>query len=174
MNMKKNTILYILLVFLVLFNGFFLFNFLGEISADKGNETKDPMRFVRQQLNLSASQIETFEIINKEHHQKMMGFNDDLRGLKDALFNNISENSLDEESVDSIVTLIGEKQKVKEMEIYDHFKSIQELCDAKQKEKFKKILKDAIRRGDGNRPPHPEGQKGRDGNGHRPPPPNDF
>jgi len=174
MNMKKNTILYILLVFLVLFNGFFLFNFLGEISSDKGNETKDPMGFVRQQLNLSASQIETFEIINKEHHQKMRGFNDDLRGLKDALFNNISENSLDEESVDSIVTLIGEKQKVKEMEIYAHFKSIQDLCDAKQKEKFKKILKDAIRRGDGNRPPHPEGQKGRDGNGHRPPPPNDF
>jgi protein CpxP len=173
--MKKNTILYILLVFLVLFNGFFLFNFLGEISADKGKETKDPMGFVKQQLNLNATQIETFEIINKEHHQKMMGFNDDLRALKDTLFNNISENSLEEESIDSIATLIGEKQKVKEIEIYDHFKSIQELCDAKQKEKFKKILKDAIRRGDGNRPPPPNRQRGPEGaDGHRPPPPNDF
>ncbi|WP_452229880.1 MULTISPECIES: hypothetical protein [unclassified Lacinutrix] len=172
--MKKNTVLYILLVFLVLVNGFFLFNFLGEITSDKGIEARDPMGFVREQLNLSASQIETFEIINKEHHQKMMGFNDDLKALKDALFNNISENSLNKESIDSIATLIGEKQKVKEIEIYDHFKGIQELCNPKQKEKFKKILKDALRRGDGNRPPPPEGEKGRDGNGHRPPPPNDF
>ncbi|MDO6596716.1 hypothetical protein Q4512_07300 [Oceanihabitans sp. 2_MG-2023] len=175
--MKKNTILYILLAFLILVNGFFLFNFLNNSSTNQNKGAKDPIRFIKKELNFSDSQSKDFEILNNKHHAKMMQINDDLRGLKDALFNNMSNASVvNEITVDSITSLIGNKQKAIETEIFYHFKSLQDLCDDKQKEKLKKILKDALRRGEGeNRPPPRNGQRGPEGkDGHRPPPPKDF
>jgi hypothetical protein len=176
--MKKNIISYILLVFLIGVNVFFLIKYLGETNADKEKGGKDPMSFVMQQLNLNTLQSEKIEVLNKKHHTNMMRINEDIKNLKDVLFISLNDNSNDEKAVDSIANLIGEKQEIKEKEIYYHFKSIQELCDEKQKETLKKILKDALRKGDNeNRPPPPDGQKRPNGtgpDGHRPPPPNNL
>ncbi|WP_188466766.1 hypothetical protein [Bizionia arctica] len=167
--MKKNTILYILLAFLIVFNGFFLFYFLGNTNDTVERGGGDPMSFVMKQLNFNALQLEEMEGVNKKHHQKMMRINDDLKELKDALFNNLSDVIIDNKTVDSIATLIGKKQKAKEIEAFSHFRSIQELCDDKQKQKFEEIIKDALRRGDSeNRPPQGKGP-----DGHRPPPPSE-
>ena len=65
--------------------------------------------------------------------------------------------------------LIGQNEKAKDLETYHHFKNIQELCNAEQKEIFEKIIKDAIHKagkgGPLEPPPHERGE------GHRPPPP---
>ena len=168
--MKKNTVLYILLAFLIVVNGFFLFNYMGNSSDNNEKGRKDPMSFLKKELKFNASQLEKMKTINATHHQNMMHTNDELRDLKDRLFNTLSDASVNEKTIDSITSLIGQKQKSLEKEIYYHFKSIQELCDDKQKIKFKKIIKKALhnRGGKDHRPPPPRGP-----NGHRPPP-NDF
>ncbi|MDO5977740.1 hypothetical protein [Flavivirga spongiicola] len=167
--MKKNLLLYILLVFLIVVNGFFLFNYLG--SSDKienRNRSNGPADFIVKELNFDGDQMLEFERVNREHHHKMRRISRNIKQLKDALFNRISDVSLNENSIDSITTLIGEKEKEKDMEVFYHFKDIQELCNDKQKEKLKKIINDAL---------HKRGKKEqrpplRNGNGeHRPPPP---
>ncbi|MBU2938574.1 hypothetical protein KO494_03380 [Lacinutrix sp. C3R15] len=174
--MKKNTILYVFLAFLIVVNGYYLVNSFNN-QNNKRNEGKKPVSFIKQQLNFTESQSQSFEKLNNKHHANMMQINDALKELKDALFNNLSSDSVNEKTVDSLTSLIGNKQKVIETEIFYHFKSIQDLCNDKQKEKLKNILKDALRRGENeDRPPHPNGQQGppEGENGHRPPPPNDF
>ena len=92
----------------------------------------------------------------------------------------VSDANIAEKVVDSITTLIAQREKEKETEVFYHFKSIQEICNEKQKEKFKDMINDAIRPGglrdqgpppeggaNGQRRPHPEGPYG-----HRPPPKN--
>ena len=170
--MKKNIVLYILLVFLIVVNGFFVFNYIGKSNDNKGEGRKDPMSFLRKELKFNDAQLEKLQTINATHHENMMRTNDALRGLKDTLLSNISNASVDENAIDSITRLIGVKQANLEKEIYYHFNSIHELCDDKQKEKFTKIIKDALRRGgdQGGRPPggeRPDGQR-------PPPPPNGF
>ncbi|WP_055444800.1 periplasmic heavy metal sensor [Lacinutrix himadriensis] len=175
--MKKNTVLYILLVFLIVVNGFFLFNYMGKSNDNKAEGRKDPMSFLRKELKFNAAQLEKLQTINATHHEKMMRTSDDLRDLKDALLNNISNASVDEKAIDSITRLIGDKQANLEKEVYYHFNSIHDLCDEKQKVKFKKIIKDALRRGgdEGGRPPRSERpERPERPDGHRPPPPNDF
>ncbi|GAA3654236.1 Spy/CpxP family protein refolding chaperone [Flavivirga jejuensis] len=171
--MKKNVLLYILLVFLIVVNGFFLFNYIGNSDKiDNKERPKGPANFIVKQLNFDDEQMQQFEEINKKHHQQMRRISDNNKKLKDALFNRISDISLKENTVDSITTLIGEKEKEKGEVIFYHFKSIQALCNDKQKKKFKRIINDALHKGDkpegrpeGRREGRPEGRHG------EPPPP---
>ena len=176
--MKKNLLLYIFLVFLILVNGFFLYNYLGTGNNDVPNEPNGPSHFLVKELGFDDTQSEKLQELGKKHHHRMRNLEEELRGLKDELFKGLSDTSLRDVNIDSIATLIGEKEAVKDLEVYRHFNEVQKLCNENQKEKFSKIIKDALWRGareqgpppngrpEGNRPPHPDGP-----NGDRPPRP---
>lgn len=172
--MKKNTFLYILLGFLIIVNGFFLYHYIviGNVRPDRTERDKD---FIVKELEFNEDQLEEFNRISEIHHHKMMRFSDDVRYLKDELFGAISDETVNEKAIDSISALICEKETAKEKEIFYHFRMIQDIAKGEQKEKFKSILMDALRQGDdGNRPP-PRGEEGhippsRMQEGRRPPP----
>ena len=161
--MKKNLPLYILLIFLIIVNGFFLFNYLGRPNFEKDNPSKDPASFLTAQLGFSELQIKEIELINKKQHQNMMAINNDVRRLKDELFSKLSSETINDQVVDSITTLIGLKQKEMDKMAFYHFRSIQEVCNDTQKEKFKKIIKDALHRGVNGRNAAPLNREERDG-----------
>ena len=166
--MKKNAVLYILLFFLIGVNGFFLYNYIGKPDMVKESRPRNPMDFIIEQLEFDSEQMQKIKLLNRAHHHKMMRIRDDEKELKDALFNSISNSAIDENYVDSITTLIGEKEKMRDMATYYHFKKIQEICNDKQKEIFKKIINEALHKA-GRRehgpPPH------RREDGRLPPPP---
>ena len=163
--MRKNLLLYILLVFLIVVNGFFLYNYLGTGEKNEPMETDRPEEFLVKELGFDKSQRLQFRELGKMHHQNMQGLSKDIRGLKDELFKGLSDSALKDVNIDSIAALIGEKEKAKDLEVFSHFKQVQELCNDKQKEKFSKIIKDALRRGDQNQGP----PRGEAPNGNRPP-----
>ncbi len=134
---------------------------------NRENRPQDLLSFIAKELNFDATQLEKMEAINNGHHQNMKRISDDLRGLKDDLFKELSNTDLQNETVDSLTTLIGNKQKERETEVFYHFRSIQDICNEKQSEKFEVIIKDALRKGDNN---GPEGQRPPPPNGHGPPP----
>ncbi len=175
--MKKNTILYVLLILLIVLNGFFLFNYMGKNDNKNQREPERDKDFIVKELGFNKTQLIEFEENSKGHHETIMRLNDEVKSLKDQLFSNLTDTTISNEATDSISDLICEKQKEMDKEVFSHFKMIQELSNDKQKEKFKIIIMDALRQGDrGNRPPPPNA----DGNrppppskeGHRPPPPN--
>ncbi|MGB1211344.1 MAG: hypothetical protein ACPG41_07955 [Lacinutrix venerupis] len=56
--MKKNTVLYVLLIVLIIMNGFFLFNYLGR-PQHKG--VKESSAFIVKELNFNASQLKKLQ-----------------------------------------------------------------------------------------------------------------
>ncbi|MDN3666585.1 Spy/CpxP family protein refolding chaperone [Algibacter miyuki] len=165
--MKKNLLLYILLAFLIAVNGFFLFNYLGKPSGKMQRSQQDPMAFIAEQLDFNEKQLAAVKELNRKHHKKMRQNNDDLRGLKDALFSQLSNESLDETAIDSITSIIGVKEQELDKMAFYHFRSIQELCNETQKEEFKKIINDGLKKGGGDRTRTPKEEGERSG----PPPP---
>ena len=167
--MRKNLPLYILLIFLIIVNGFFLYNYLEAGEKDATNASKKPGAFLVEQLDFDETQQTQFSELGKKHHRRMRGISEGIRGLKDELFKGLSDASLTDVNIDSIASLIGKKEAARDLEIFSHFKQVQDLCNDEQKEKFSKIMEDALRRGggrpDGNRPPRPDGPRG-----DRPPP----
>lgn len=175
--MRKNLPLYILLIFLIIMNGFFLYNYLGNGEKKALEERKGPGDFLVKELGFDEFQEETFREIGQEHHQRMQVLSENIRGLKDELFKGLSDASLQDVNIDSIARLIGDKEAAKDLEVFRHFKQVQGLCTEKQIEKFSKIIQDALKKGsrdqgppgegrpNGNRPPRPDGPP----NGSRPP-----
>lgn len=181
--MKKNLPLYILLIFLIVVNAFFLYNYLGNGSEKpkefgKNEQPKKGMNrsehFLVNELKLDDIQKEKYRALTKANRISMREVQGDIRELKNALFNGLSEASFENSAIDSIAGLIGEKEKEKDILTFRHFKEVQKLCNKQQKEKFSKIINHAIRiegkprggRPDGNRPNRPDGPRG-----NRPPPP---
>ena len=167
--MKKNLILYILLVFLIAANVFFLYLYMGKSDDSMPSMPERNENFIVKELGFNDNQLKQFNEKSKGHFEAMMDLSNGIKELKDNLFGTLSDDSVNEATIDSISALICELETKKEKEIYYHFKMIRNISNDAQKKKFEIILLDALRQGDqGNRPPPPNGQ---DGQRPRPPHP---
>jgi len=143
--MTKNTILYVLLAFLIIANGFFLYDYLGK--PDRNGPRNNPQQFIVKELNFNADQMQEFKGIGKNHRERMIQLNQEQKQLKDQLFSKISENNINPLEIERISSLIGENNKNKDLEVFNHFRAIQGICNDPQKQKFKKIVMDALHKG---------------------------
>lgn len=166
--MKKNLLLYILLAFLVLMNGFFLFKHF-RASDDKSPKRLDPENFIAKQLDLDATQLQQFKKIDDAHRVKTKFILDDIKGAKDELFDKLFDETMNDSVIDALVTQIANKEKAKELQTFHFFRSLNQICTESQKERFKRILKNGLRRQ--GPPPGRNGPTGRPGDGNGPPPP---
>ena len=165
--MKKNLLLYILLGFLILMNGFFLFKHFGSLNQ---NDPQRPTRgnFIAKQLDFDATQSQQFEKLDVVHREKMDAILNDIKVSKDVLFDKLSDEKSKTSEIDSLARIVADKEVRKELETFSFFKAVGEICNEKQKVRFKTIIKDALRRQgpQGQNGPPPEGA----GDERRPPP----
>ena len=143
--MTKNTILYVLLTFLIIANGFFLYDYLGK--PDRNGPRKNPEQFIVKELNFNTNQMQEFKGLGKNHRERMRRLDQEQKQLKNQLFSKISEKNINPLEIERISSLIGENNKNKDLEVFNHFRAIQEICNAPQKQKFKKIVMDALHKG---------------------------
>jgi len=160
--MKKNIVLYVLLVFLIVVNGIFLFLFLNK-SPRKGQNPED---FIIKELKFDKDQLNNFKQLSGEHHKKMRDLSKDIRELKDELFTKIRDTQVSDKTIDSITNLISNKEQIKDKLVFYHFRVLRAICNDKQKKRFDKIIKDGLHRGRGGIKP-PRRDRERQG----PPPP---
>jgi hypothetical protein len=143
--MNKNSILYVLLAFLIIANGFFLYDYLGK--PDRDGPRNNPEQFIVKELNFNADQMQEFKGLGKNHRERMMRLDQEQKQLKDQLFSKVSEKNINPLEIERISSLIGENNKNKDLEVFNHFRAIQEICNDPQKQKFQKIVMDALYKG---------------------------
>ena len=163
--MKRNLLLYILLAFLLVVNGFFLFNHLAK--PDR-KEPKGPRDFIAKELKFDDEQLEHFRQLNDNHEKERGILFDEIKQLKDELFSKISNDKIDKEEIDSIAGLIGQKEQSKDRVVFYHFRSIRAICNENQKVRFDIIIEEGLHRGGGANGPPPQLR----GRGNEPPPRN--
>ena len=102
--MKKNLPLYIMLVFLIVVNGFFMYKFMGDTPNKKPRKQQKTSDFIIEELGFSYEQLEQFKVSNQDHNTVMRQLSEDIRDLKDELFNKLSNKSVDEKLIDSLTS----------------------------------------------------------------------
>lgn len=163
--MKNNSFLYVLLVFLIIVNGFFIYNFLNTDKLPEFAEPKNVKQFIAETLEFNESQKAQFYKLEKAHHKELRKLGDDTKFLKDRLFNKLSDTSVSKEEIDSITRLIGDKEAISNKKIFNYFKEIEAICNSDaQRKAFKTIIQDAIGK--------PEHGRAAPPSAHHPPPPN--
>ncbi len=148
--MKKNILLAILLIFLMVMNGVLLFLLLNKPEKRKG----PPGTFISSQLGFDLGQQSDFLEIDRIHHLKMREIGNRSRNLKEYLFANMDDVDFTDKKLDSITDLIGKLGAEKEREVFSYFKQIESICNKEQKLKLESILQQALRRGPGPGPGH--------------------
>ncbi|WP_298518348.1 periplasmic heavy metal sensor [uncultured Kordia sp.] len=140
--MKKNTLLYILVAFLVVMNGFFMFKIFG----DKPPKGPNPGKFIAKELQFDATQMAQFSEMNDAHHEEMMGISREIKELKDQLFAEISSTTVNEAKIDDITRRIGDREREKDLKTFYHFKEVQKICTDEQRTRFNTIVQESLKR----------------------------
>jgi len=178
----KNRVLYIVLAVLVLLNlisvgSMWMMRFCGRppltekfiqqgpppgmqqgpppgIQPPGGQMQRDGKMFLAEELKFSKEQTEKFEKLRDEHFNSSRKVIDEMHKSMDDMMELLKTGG-DEKKAEEYASQTSAKQKELQILAFKHFKSIREICDEKQKEKFDLILKDVTRMMGPQGPPPP-------------------
>lgn len=156
--MEKSKLLTLAVVALLVINiGTLVFLFLGKPHpgpgvGPQGMGRPKPKEIIIEQLGLDAPQIKVYEGLIQEHRQRVDSLDRIIRESKDALYQNLANDSGD--AVDTaLIAKINAAQKQIELTHYQHFLALKKLCKPQQKEKFEALTEELHHLF--GRPPHP-------------------
>lgn len=147
--MKKNTLLYIIIILLVGFNGYFIAT---QFNKQPKGKPGRPEMFITKELNFNEEQMAQFEALIGPHEAKMREIMHRKKRLKDQLFELMFQSDAPQSAIDSILVEIGRNEQNRDRQVFEHFREVREICNESQRRKFEKILVHAMHR-DGPPPP---------------------
>ncbi|APY09349.1 hypothetical protein BWZ20_14005 [Winogradskyella sp. J14-2] len=140
--MKKQTIIYILLIVLFLSNVFFIFHHVGRF----GHKDHKHRFSMVEELHFSQEQQEAYKGLRSKHFNKMKTYSKRISELKKEIYSKVGEQEITDVFLDSVADLIALEEKKKDIEMYKHFREVRKICNDKQKGQLSKIINDAIER----------------------------
>ena len=142
--MKKNKLLYILLIVLLISNAFFLFKHFGDKHDRRGNDRKGPRNYVIKELNFTEAQEKQYHDLRSAFFSNMKIQDSNIRLLKDEFYSYLSREELSTKNIDSLASLISEKEKQKDLELFNYLGKVRSMCDGEQKERLAEIIRERI------------------------------
>jgi protein CpxP len=147
--MKKNTLLYILIILLIGFNGYFIAT---QFKKPLGNKPGGPEVFIAKEFNFDEAQMAQFNVLMAPHDAKMKELGHQEKRLEDDLFELMFLEEVPQSAMDSILIEIGRSEQSRDTEVFNHFREVRKICNESQQKKFEKIVVGALHR---NGPPPP-------------------
>lgn len=102
----------------------------------KNNRDSAAKEFLQKEIGFSAAQLQQYDTLAKQHKDKMKGTFDDMRNSKEQQFKDIGRRAFSDSAIAEAITQSSEKQKMMEMQFYNHMLEVRKLCTAEQLPKF--------------------------------------
>jgi Spy/CpxP family protein refolding chaperone len=96
--------------------------------------------FVQKELGLNADQTEKFKQLRDQHRAAVKPVVDEMKKLKDSLYNLLQNPQANDSAANAIAKRIGEKQEEWEMLIFHHFEKVRAICDSSQLPKLDTLV----------------------------------
>lgn len=125
--------------------------------------TRNGEDYLKQELNLSASQVASFHQLRAAHFEAMKAISQRERKEMETFFDAMTGVDSNEIAAHAAAERVGDLRTEREMTLYAHFQDLKSVCDEKQQERLSEIFHDFMRK---NKPKHPP----RKGDGERPRP----
>lgn len=144
-SVLKNKVLVTIIGILLLANiGMLVFLVSGmkkpeQRNSDERRSGNTPVTFLQHRIGLTQQQVNQLNAIKEEHHQKLNPLFEDLRVTKDQFFLLIKDSASDS-IIDSLATLIGQKQKNLDMQVFRTMLEVRSVCTPEQLDKFDSLL----------------------------------
>jgi mevalonate kinase len=144
----QNKFLVLLVAILLIANlGLMLYFFVYRKDHDQEIKSPRVSDFVQKELGFSADQAVKFQQLRDQHKEAVKPIMDEMKKLKDSLYNLLQKPGFDDSTAVTLANDIGEKQKVLELMIFHHFQKVRAICDSSQLPKFDTLVHRMINRG---------------------------
>ena len=148
MTSSRNKIVVLIIAALLISN----LTLLGFMVLGKKEERKPPEReksfsdFFEKQLGFTPEQVTKFHQLRDEHLENIRPFLRDVRAAKDSLFSLMCRSDVPDLVLEKAADELAQKEKVKELLSFRHFKKVRELCNEEQKIKYDSLIYKMINR----------------------------
>jgi Spy/CpxP family protein refolding chaperone len=161
---SKNKLLFVIIGILIILNilsigAMWLFKFKGPHPPppmQMNQPPKDGKMFLKEELKLSAEQTEQFEKLRDEHFIKINTIQEEIRKLKDDMYNLLVSKYADSVKAPELAGKISDKQKEIELATFNHFRKLRDICSDEQKAKFDILLREMLKNMGPMHNEHPE------------------
>jgi hypothetical protein len=96
--------------------------------------------YMQKELGLNPDQTEKFKHLRDEHRAAVKPIVDDMKRLKDSLYNLLQDPQTNDSSAKAIAEQIGDKQEEWEILIFHHFEKVRAICDSNQLPKLDTLV----------------------------------
>ncbi|MBD3386965.1 periplasmic heavy metal sensor [candidate division KSB1 bacterium] len=104
------------------------------------------LKFLQQELEFTDAQIEQYDQIRKQHHQRVTALQKDIHRYKRELMEEVFTQQPDTLRAMKIAALISEKQEQIERITFLRFLDLKALCGKEQSEKLHRLIDESLRK----------------------------
>ena len=106
--------------------------------------------YFKKELNFSEEQAAKFQQLVTGHFEKLRPIMGEVRKAKNSLFIMMNQSETPPDSVlQRAAENIAQKQMLQELQSFNHFRQVRELCNDEQKPKFDSLISKMINRSSG-------------------------
>lgn len=144
MSTQTKSKLFLLIIAILLLTNiamlFFLFTKDGGTKPPPKNKDAVAKEFLQTEIGFSDAQLQQYDTLAKQHRERMKGTFDEMRKSKEQQFKELGRHSFSDSAIADAVTQSVEKQKIMELQFYNHMLDVRKLCTAGQLPKFDSLF----------------------------------
>lgn len=156
MTSPRNKVLILIISVLLVSNlALVAFMVFGKRSGGKSPKSRGEAfsNYFKKELNFSEEQAAKFQQLMTAHFEKLKPIMGEIRIAKDSMFRLMRQPVIPPDSIiENAAENIAQKQKFQELQSFNHFRQVRELCTDEQKSKFDSLISKMINRSSGRFP----------------------
>jgi len=106
-------------------------------SRDRGAAAKE---FLQKEIGFNPQQLQQFDTLSKQQGERMKASYDEMRKNKELQFKELGRRGFSDSAIADAITQSAEKQKMMELQFYNHMLDIRKLCTPEQLPKFDSLF----------------------------------
>lgn len=150
MTSSRNKVLMLIISVLLISNlALVAFMVFGKKHGGKSQKSRGEAfsNYFKKELNFSEEQSVKFQDMMTQHFEKLKPIMGEVRKAKDSMFNLMRQPVVPADSVlQNAAENIAQKQKLQELQSFNHFRQVRDLCNEEQKPKFDSLISKMINR----------------------------
>ena len=146
---KSNTKALVFIILILLLSNlalifFFVFNNKPNERRSRENEKGGMYTSLQNDVGFSQIQLDKYAQLRKDQFETLKPYFEEVRKTKEDFYALIPTDSASDSLVQSKAVLINEKQKVVDIQMFNYFKKVRNLCTEGQFEKFDSVFKKSV------------------------------
>ncbi len=111
----------------------------------RGDRLKSPItEFLRTEIGFNKDQMAAFDKIRQKHRQTMKPLFEDTKAAKVQFYGYLTNTAVSDSVLNARALIIGEKQKLLDLQTFQNYKEIRTLCTARQQLKYDSLIVNEI------------------------------